>query len=67
MAIEPGPELLQAHTLDANAPIGREPRGPASGRVPGNRLDRWDVVLQIAIALALLVSIVVLIRHYRGR
>jgi hypothetical protein len=27
----------------------------------------WDTVLQIAIAAALLVWIIVLIRHYRGR
>ena len=27
----------------------------------------WDTVLQVAIAVALLLWIVVLIRHYRGR
>jgi hypothetical protein len=34
---------------------------------PGTGSAGWDAVLQIAIALALLASIVLLIRNYRGR
>jgi hypothetical protein len=35
--------------------------------VPGTGSAGWDMVLQIGIVLALLVSIVLLIRNYRGR
>jgi hypothetical protein len=35
--------------------------------IPGTGSAGLDMVLQIAIILAMLVSIVVLIRHYRGR
>ena len=35
--------------------------------IPGTGSGGWDTVLQIAIALALLVSIVLLVRNYRGR
>jgi hypothetical protein len=35
--------------------------------IPGTGSTTWDTVLQVAIALTLLVSIVFLIRHYRGR
>ena len=35
--------------------------------IPGTGSSGWDVVLQVAIAVALLVSIVLLIRNYRGR
>ena len=35
--------------------------------IPGTGSGGLDVVLQIAIAVALLVSIVLLIRSYRGR
>ena len=35
--------------------------------IPGTGSGGWDVVLQIAIALALLVSIVLLIKNYRDR
>jgi len=34
---------------------------------PGTGSAGWDVVLQIGIALALLATIVLLIRNYRGR
>jgi hypothetical protein len=34
---------------------------------PGTGSTTWDTVLQIGIALTLLVSIVLLIRNYRGR
>jgi hypothetical protein len=34
---------------------------------PSTGSGTWDVVLEIAIALALLVSIVLMIRNYRGR
>ena len=35
--------------------------------IPGTGSGTWDTVLQIAIALALLVSIVLLIRNFRDR
>ena len=35
--------------------------------IPGTGSAAWDVVLQIAIALALLVSILLMIKNYRGR
>jgi hypothetical protein len=35
--------------------------------IPGTGSAGLDVVLEIAIALALLVSLVLLIKHYRGR
>ena len=35
--------------------------------IPGTGSDTLDVVLQVGIALALLVSIVLLYRNYRGR
>jgi hypothetical protein len=35
--------------------------------IPGTGSGAWDTVLQIAIAVALLISIVLLIRNYRGR
>jgi hypothetical protein len=35
--------------------------------MPGTGSAAWDVVLQVAIALALLTSIVLLIRNRRGR
>ena len=35
--------------------------------IPGTGSGTWDTVLQIALALALLVSIVLLIRNYRDR
>jgi hypothetical protein len=35
--------------------------------IPSTGSAEWDAVLQIAIALALLVSIILLIRNYRGR
>jgi hypothetical protein len=35
--------------------------------IPGTGSAFWDVVLQVAIALVLLASIIMLIRNYRGR
>jgi hypothetical protein len=35
--------------------------------VPGTGSAGWDMVLQVAIALALLVTIVLVIRNFRGR
>jgi hypothetical protein len=35
--------------------------------IPGTGSDTADIVLQVGIALALLVTIVVLWRNYRGR
>jgi hypothetical protein len=35
--------------------------------VPGTGSSSWDLVVQIGIALAMVVLIVLLIRNYRGR
>jgi hypothetical protein len=35
--------------------------------IPGTGSGAWDTVLQVGIALALVVTIVLLIRNYRGR
>ena len=35
--------------------------------IPGTGSSGWDLVLQIAIAVTLLVTIVVLIKNYRDR
>jgi hypothetical protein len=35
--------------------------------IPGTGSTGWDAVLQIAIALALLVGIVLMIKNYRNR
>ena len=35
--------------------------------IPGTGSAGWDLVLQIAIALALLVTIVLMIKNYRNR
>jgi hypothetical protein len=39
----------------------------AGSMIPGTGSTGLDVLLQIAIAVALLVSVVLLIRNYRGR
>ncbi len=67
---EPGPELLQAHVPDASAPVHARAGAPApyAGSVfPSTGSTTWDLVLEIGIALALLVSLVLLYRNYRGR
>jgi hypothetical protein len=35
--------------------------------IPGTGSSTWDIVLQIAIALAMLVAIVLMIKNYRDR
>jgi len=35
--------------------------------IPGTGSGTWDTVLQVAIAVALLISIGLLIKNYRGR
>jgi|tagenome__1003787_1003787.scaffolds.fasta_scaffold10858351_1 hypothetical protein len=35
--------------------------------IPGTGSAGWDIVLQIAIVLALLISIVLMIKNYRNR
>jgi hypothetical protein len=66
---EPGPELLQAHDADASAPAADRLRrtGSYAGGVIGTGSDTLDLVLEIGIALALLASLVLLWRNYRGR
>ena len=76
LTVQPGPELLQAHALTLTRPAGvpaqrGRPGGgaPAYARrmIPGTGSAVWDTILQIAIVLALLVSLVLLIRNRRGR
>ena len=75
LTIETGPELLQAHpptlTRARTPALPRRNRGAAAAyprpMLPGTGSGALDTVLQIGIALALLVSIVLLIRNYRGR
>jgi low affinity Fe/Cu permease len=70
---EAGPELLQAHVLDASARSRSGP--PARGdraypRVMGplsTGSPTWDVILEVGIAVCLVLTIVLLIRNYRGR
>jgi hypothetical protein len=66
--IETGPELLQAHPPTLTRATARGCRAAyARSMIPGTGSGAWDTVLQIAIALALLVSIVLLVRNYRDR
>ena len=74
LTIETGPELLQAHPPTLTRPGCRSQAGsggaaPAYARtmIPGSGSGALDTVLQIGIALALLVSIVLLIKNYRDR
>jgi hypothetical protein len=60
---EPGPELLQTH----GSTLTRRRPAYCVGMVPGTGSDGLDLVLQIGIALATLVLIVLLVRNYRGR
>ena len=67
LTIEAGPELLQAHTPTLTRTHPRARSAPRLGPCFPARAHRVDVVLQIAIALALIVSVVLLIRNYRSR
>ena len=69
LMVQPGPELLQTHTPTLTRATARTAACPAYARpmFPGTGSATWDTVLQIGIALTLLVSIVLLIRNYRGR
>ena len=68
LPIEPGPELLQAHPPTLTCAGVRGPRTSyARTMIPGTGSGALDVVLQIGIAAALLVTIVVLIKNYRNR
>ena len=72
---ESGPELLQAHALDASARSRPRPPGVGTGAAAYPRAmgplstgsPTWDLILEIGIAIALLLTIVLLIRNYRGR
>jgi len=75
LLIEPAPELLQSHTTT----LTRRGRGAPSrhGRhrrpiyprdmLPGTGSPVLDVVLEVGIIAALVVTIVLLIRNYRDR
>ena len=70
LTVEPGPELLQAHapTLTRPAPLTRPHRPRLGSMIPGTgsgALGRRPP--DRASPLALLVTIVLLIRNYRGR
>ena len=68
LTVETGPELLQAHVPTLTGRPLRSPgRAYARGMFPSTGSGTWDVVLEIGIALALLVTIVLMIRNYRGR
>ena len=68
LTVEAGPELLQAHAPTLTREPPRAPRRSyPRTMIPGTGSSTLDVVLQIAIAVALLVSIVLLIRNYRNR
>ena len=62
----------RVHSSISTTATGRlQPRLPARAYPPSMGLSTgsptWDTVLQIAIAAALLVSIVLLIKNFRGR
>ena len=63
LPIEPGPELLQAH----GPTLTRRRRAYCDDMVPGTGSEGLDLVLQIGIVLALITSIVLLIRNRRDR
>jgi hypothetical protein len=65
--VHPGPELLQAHapTLARRSDAVRD---SYAGRMfPGTGSPTVDRILEIGIIVALLISIVLLYRNYRGR
>ena len=66
LAVHPGPEILQAHPTTLTRAGNRRP--PRLGEViPGTGSSGWDLVVQIAIALALVVTLVLMIKNYRDR
>ena len=68
LTIQTGPEFLQTHPPTLTRPDARVRRTTyARTMIPGTGSGTWDTILQIAIALALLVTIVILIRNYRDR
>ena len=71
LPVEPGPELLESHGSDANprAGRGRVPDTAAYARtvIPGTGSATLDLVLQIGIIAALVVTIVLLVKNLRGR
>jgi hypothetical protein len=62
----PGPELLQAHPSTLTRP-GNPTAPRLVGVIPSTGSTGWDVVVQIAIALALLTTLVLLVKNYRDR
>jgi hypothetical protein len=68
LTVQTGPELLQPHAPTLTRPTPRAPLPPyARDMIPGTGSATLDVVLEIGIAVALVVLIVLLIRNYRGR
>lgn len=69
LLVEPGPELLQAHVPTLTRRGARAAAHPAYARdvIPGTGNDALDTVLEIGIALALVVTLVLLIKNYRDR
>ncbi|GAB3363078.1 hypothetical protein GCM10027300_37180 [Modestobacter lapidis] len=63
----PGPELLQAHPTTVPRPASKPLPAYARRMFPSTGSGTWDAVLQIGIVTVLLISIVLLIRDYRGR
>lgn len=66
LAGHPGPEILQAHPTTLTRAGNRRPPRLAQV-IPGTGSSGWDLVVQIAIALALVVTLVLMIRNYRDR
>ena len=68
LLVETGPELLQAHgpTLTRGPVLPPQP-AYSGGMIPGTGSAALDVVLEIAILLALVGALVLLIKNYRGR
>ena len=70
LSLHPGPELLQPHAVDGTEwaglpPPGRRAYAPAMSPSTGSAF--WDAVLQIGIAAAMVVTLVLLVRDYRNR
>jgi hypothetical protein len=68
LPLEAGPELLQAHPSTLTR--GRHPgvgRAYARSMIPGTGNETLDIVLQLGIVLALIVTVVLLIRNFRNR
>ena len=69
LAVHPGPELLQPHGTTVPTCRARPaPGGPTLARmIPSTGSATWDTLGQIALALLMTTSLVLLVRDYRNR